>query len=100
METYASIVSRSLGAAYHVAAWSGRGVVRNYAAPNITSKDTMPDLMLRTLATGGAFISFSMRTRSHLLKGNAATMLRFFSVKFVGLELVGSRRGSVQSRHQ
>jgi hypothetical protein len=51
METYASIASRSLNAEYHVEAWSGRGVVRNYGAPNTTSQETMPVLMLRTLAT-------------------------------------------------
>lgn len=51
MKTYASLVSRSLGAFYHVEAWSGKGVVRNYGSPNTTSPDTMPVLMQRTIAS-------------------------------------------------
>jgi lysophospholipase L1-like esterase len=40
--TYAVLVSRELGAEYEIVAKSGRGVVRNYGEPTITSPRPMP----------------------------------------------------------
>ncbi len=36
---------------YHIEAWSGKGVVRNYADPNRVSVDPMPVYWNRTIAT-------------------------------------------------
>jgi lysophospholipase L1-like esterase len=43
-------LSRELNADYFIEAWSGKGVVRNNADPNVTSKDPFPYYYPRTLA--------------------------------------------------
>lgn len=40
--TYAALVSQELGAEYEIVAKSGRGVVRNYGEPTVTSAKPMP----------------------------------------------------------
>eukprot|EP01122_Echinamoeba_exundans_P004432 TRINITY_DN14469_c0_g1_i1.p1 TRINITY_DN14469_c0_g1~~TRINITY_DN14469_c0_g1_i1.p1 ORF type:complete len:362 (-),score=35.71 TRINITY_DN14469_c0_g1_i1:37-1122(-) len=50
-ETFGAIIARKMNAAFTVAAWSGKGVCRNYGTPNITSPDTMVDLYPRTLGS-------------------------------------------------
>jgi len=49
-ESYGPVSARALGAEYHAEAWSGKGVVRNYASPNTTSPDPFPTFWNRTLA--------------------------------------------------
>lgn len=46
--SYATILSRRLGADYHLIAYSGKGMVRNYGDKNKTSRDPMPSLYDRT----------------------------------------------------
>jgi len=40
---------------YHVIAWSGTGVVRNYGEPTQRSKDTMLDYYMGTLASSATY---------------------------------------------
>ena len=49
--SYAAIIGRTLGADYIMVAYSGKGVVRNYGDPNMTSADPMPALYNRTLCS-------------------------------------------------
>jgi len=50
-QTYGPMTAKVFGADYHLEAWSGKGVVRNYGYPNITSPDPFPIYYPRTLAT-------------------------------------------------
>ncbi len=45
--SYASITARELNADYHLIAYSGKGVVRNYGDPNKTSLDPLPSIFDR-----------------------------------------------------
>lgn len=45
---YACIIARYFGADYNLVAHSGRGVARNYGAPNTTSENTMADRIANT----------------------------------------------------
>jgi len=47
---YGPITARELNAEYNIEAWSGKGVVRNYGYPNITSPDPMPVYWNRSIA--------------------------------------------------
>jgi len=47
---YGPRVARYFDAEVHLECWSGKGVVRNYGAPNITSPDPFPIYFPRTLA--------------------------------------------------
>eukprot|EP01119_Soliformovum_irregulare_P010139 TRINITY_DN2472_c0_g4_i1.p1 TRINITY_DN2472_c0_g4~~TRINITY_DN2472_c0_g4_i1.p1 ORF type:complete len:353 (-),score=58.12 TRINITY_DN2472_c0_g4_i1:151-1176(-) len=49
--SYGPRIARSFGAELHLEAWSGKGLVRNYGDPNITSKMPMPVYLPWTLAT-------------------------------------------------
>jgi lysophospholipase L1-like esterase len=49
MQGYVGVTARALGAHYHAECWSGKGVVRNYGAPNRTSLDPFPVYWNRTL---------------------------------------------------
>jgi hypothetical protein len=49
-----------MDAAFTVAAWSGKGVCRNYGTPNITSPDTMVDLYPRTLGSAGTISEYRL----------------------------------------
>jgi hypothetical protein len=53
--TYAALTATALGAAnsFHTIAWSGRGMVRNYADVNTVSAKPMPYYYNRTLAGSG-----------------------------------------------
>ncbi len=51
MHSYASLVSMILNADYHIVAWSGKGVVRNFGHVRKTSDDPMSFYYNRTLAT-------------------------------------------------
>jgi len=52
LHAYSSISATHASSDYHVIAWSGRGVVRNYGESENTSKSlTVPELYNRTLAT-------------------------------------------------
>ncbi|KYR02412.1 esterase [Tieghemostelium lacteum] len=42
--TYGVMTAQALNAEFYIEAWSGKGVVRNFDYPNITSPDTLPDL--------------------------------------------------------
>jgi len=46
--SYAALIGHALNADYAMVAYSGKGVVRNYADPNKTSPDPMPSLYNRT----------------------------------------------------
>jgi len=48
--TYGPITANHFGAEVFVECWSGKGMVRNYGDPNITSKDPFPIYYPRTLA--------------------------------------------------
>ena len=50
LHSYASITSNRVKSELHVIAWSGRGVVRNYADKLRTIDPTVPELYNRTLA--------------------------------------------------
>eukprot|EP01114_Cavostelium_apophysatum_P008344 TRINITY_DN2075_c0_g2_i1.p1 TRINITY_DN2075_c0_g2~~TRINITY_DN2075_c0_g2_i1.p1 ORF type:complete len:391 (+),score=52.78 TRINITY_DN2075_c0_g2_i1:51-1223(+) len=47
---YGPVIARNLSAEYYLEAWSGKGVVRNYGDPNITSKVPFPKYYPHTLA--------------------------------------------------
>jgi len=47
---YGPLTGRYFGATVYVEAWSGKGMVRNYGDPNITSKDPFPIYYPRALA--------------------------------------------------
>jgi lysophospholipase L1-like esterase len=51
LDGYVTLVSSRLNASYHVIAWSGKGVVRNYGDPNQVSADPLPAYYNRTIAT-------------------------------------------------
>jgi hypothetical protein len=55
LATYAAFTAKALGAAnsFHTIAWSGRGMVRNYADVNTVSAKPMPYYYNRTLAGRG-----------------------------------------------
>jgi len=49
--SYAALIGRTLNADYMMIAYSGKGVVRNYGDPNMTSTDPMPGLYNRTICS-------------------------------------------------
>mmetsp|Transcript_24887 Transcript_24887/g.62482 ORF Transcript_24887/g.62482 Transcript_24887/m.62482 type:complete len:190 (-) Transcript_24887:47-616(-) len=49
LQGYVGITARALQARFHAECWSGKGVVRNYGAPNTTSPDPFPIYWNRTL---------------------------------------------------
>jgi len=49
--SYGSLIARELDAKLYLEAWSGKGVVRNYGTPNITSNETIPMLYPLTIPT-------------------------------------------------
>ncbi|KAF2077153.1 hypothetical protein CYY_001538 [Polysphondylium violaceum] len=49
--TYGALIARELEAELYIEAWSGKGVVRNYQAPNITSNGTFPTFYPLTIPT-------------------------------------------------
>jgi lysophospholipase L1-like esterase len=51
LESYATLVAKSVSANLQTIAWSGKGAVRNYGDPNPTSTEPMPIFYNRTLAT-------------------------------------------------
>ncbi|EFA85965.1 esterase [Heterostelium album PN500] len=53
-DTYEYIISRQLSTQLHTACWSGKGLVRNYDSPNITSTNPMPIYLPRTLANNAS----------------------------------------------
>eukprot|EP00762_Andalucia_godoyi_P006070 ANDGO_00417.mRNA.1 Cellulase/esterase CelE len=48
--SYENIAAQSMGADLHITCWSGKGMVRNYAAPNTTSPDPFPTYYGRIVA--------------------------------------------------
>jgi len=48
--SYSGLVGRHFNTNYYVESWSGRGVVRNYGDPNITSQVPLPVLYPRSIA--------------------------------------------------
>lgn len=51
ISTYGPLIARAVNADFFVEAWSGKGMVRNYGDPNITSVDPFPKYYPYTLAT-------------------------------------------------
>ncbi|RGP78837.1 endoglucanase e [Fusarium longipes] len=46
-KTYGAVAARALNADYSVVAWSGKGLIRNYASPSPDNSPTMPTLYTR-----------------------------------------------------
>jgi hypothetical protein len=51
MESYATLVAKSVGATVSILPWSGKGVVRNYGDKNQMSAEPMPLFYNRTIST-------------------------------------------------
>ncbi|KAH3743455.1 esterase, SGNH hydrolase-type [Pelomyxa schiedti] len=53
---YESLIAETFDAVLYTEAWSGKGMVRNYGDPNITSSEPFPSLYPRTLGNSEEFM--------------------------------------------